>query len=69
MKRAKRKNICKKHHWREGLTICPICGVRMELTLVGDTLIYEMSMYVPMKVPTTKTKSGIVLFKTLEDEK
>lgn len=62
---AKRKKICKKHYW-DLYRVCPFCGLELKVTQSGDNLGFEFSIEIPMKVPTTKTKSGIILFKTAE---
>lgn len=50
-----------------GESICPICGVEMNLTQKGDSFNFEMSLSigVPIKAPIQR-KSGIVTFKTYE---
>jgi hypothetical protein len=57
--------ICKKHNWHL-YNVCPFCGLELKVTQHGDNINYEYSIDIPMKIPTTKTKSGIVIFKTAE---
>ena len=62
------KKICKKHNW-DLYSVCPFCGLELKVTESSERTNYEFSIDVPMSVCTKTTKSGIVLFKTFEDEK
>lgn len=59
--------ICKKHNWQIGESVCPVCGVKINLTESGDNFNFEMSLSIDIPVcAPIKRKSGIVTFKTYE---